>query len=467
MTKVLLLGLDCADPRLVFDRWRQELPNLRRLMEAGVWGPLQSTIPPITVPAWACMMTGRDPGELGIYGFRNRTSYQYGALGITSSLSVQEETLWDILGRTGREVVVVGVPPSYPVKPVRGCLISCFLTPNSEVPFTHPPELKEEIQRLVGGYQFDVEGFRTDDKPRLLQQIHEMTEKRFRVLKHLLTRKPWDFFMSMEIGVDRMHHGFWKFHDEDHIKHPPGNPYQHVIRDYYRYVDKEIGELIEGIDEDTVIIVLSDHGVKRMEGGLCVNEWLMKEKYLSLSAYPKKLTSLSKLEVNWDRTMVWGEGGYYGRIYLNVKGREPQGVIAPNDVEKIRAELKQGMEELSDESGRPLGTRVFYPEEVYQEVRGIPPDLIVYFGDLDWRSVGTVGHRFIHTRENDTGPDDANHDTHGIFIMAKKADLKGGRTGLGTRLDGLSLYDVTPTILDLFGLPASPLMRGRVISPRA
>ena len=309
MTKVLILGLDCADPRLVFDRWRQELPNLRRLMEAGVWGPLQSTIPPITVPAWACMMTGRDPGELGIYGFRNRTSYQYGALGITSSLSVQEETLWDILGRTGREVVVVGVPPSYPVKPVRGSLISCFLTPNAEVPFTHPPELKEEVQRLAGGYLFDVEGFRTDDKPRLLQQIHEMTEKRFRVLKHLLTQKPWDFFMSMEIGVDRMHHGFWKFHDEGHIKHPPQNPYQHVIRDYYRYVDKEIGELVESVDEDTVIIVLSDHGVKRMEGGLCVNEWLMRQKYLSLSAYPRELTSLSKLDVNWDRTMVWGEGG--------------------------------------------------------------------------------------------------------------------------------------------------------------
>ena len=136
-------------------------------------------------------------------------------------------------------------------------------------------------------------------------------------------------------------------------------------------------------------------------------------------------------------------------------------------MEKIRAELKQGMEELSDESGCPLGTRVFYPEEVYQEVRGIPPDLIVYFGDLDWRSVGTVGHGSIHTRENDTGPDDANHDTHGIFIMAKKADLKGGGTGLGTRLDGLSLYDVTPTVLDLFGLPIPPSMHGRVISPRA
>ena len=106
MTKVILIGLDCAEPSLVFDQWRHELPNLRRLMASGVYGRLRSCDPPITVPAWTCMMTSRDPGELGIYGFRNRKSHEYGAMGIASSLSIREDRIWDILGRAGREVVV-------------------------------------------------------------------------------------------------------------------------------------------------------------------------------------------------------------------------------------------------------------------------------------------------------------------------------------------------------------------------
>ncbi|MFQ5913166.1 MAG: alkaline phosphatase family protein [Nitrospinota bacterium] len=465
MTKAILVGLDCAEPTLVFDRWRNDLPNLRRLMAAGVYGRLKSCDPPITVPAWACMMTSRDPGELGIYGFRNRKSYDYGPLGIASSLSVQEEKVWDLLGRAGREVVVVGVPPAYPVQPVNGHLISCFLTPSPEAAYTHPPELQTEIRDLVGEYFFDVEGFRTNDKPALLDRIYDMTRRRFHVLRHLIRKKPWDFFMSVEMGVDRMHHGFWKFQDPDHVKYERGNPYEDVIREYYRYVDGEVGELLALADEETVILVVSDHGAKRMEGGVCLNEWLRKEKFLRVRSYPKHLTSPAHLEFDWDRTLAWGEGGYYGRIYLNVRGREPRGAIAPSDVPKVCADLKAGLEEMKDESGQPLGTRVLFPRDLYREVRGAAPDLIVYFGGLHWRSVGTLGHGAIHTRENDTGPDDANHDTHGIFIMARKGDWDrtGEEAAPGAALGGLSLYDVAPTLLSVFGLPIPAGMIGRPI----
>ncbi|MBI2880295.1 MAG: alkaline phosphatase family protein [Candidatus Tectomicrobia bacterium] len=466
MAKVILVGLDCAEPTLVFDRWRDDLPNLRRLTAAGLYGPLRSCDPPITVPAWTCMMTSRDPGELGIYGFRNRKSHDYGALGIASSLSVQEDRVWDVLGRAGRSVVVVGVPPTYPVQPVNGHLISCFLTPNLESVHTYPAGLRDEIRDWVGEYLFDVEGFRTDDKPALLSRIYDMTRKRFQVLRRLIREKPWDFFMFVEMGVDRIHHGFWKFHDPGHVKHERGNPYRDVIRDYYRYLDGEIGELLALTDEETVILVVSDHGAKKMDGGVCINEWLVREKFLKVESYPKQLTSPSQLEFDWGKTLAWGEGGYYGRIYLNVRGREPKGVIAPSDVPRVCADLKAGLEEMKDEYGKPLGTRVHFPADLYREVRGTAPDLIVYFGDLDWRSVGTLGHGAIHTRENDTGPDDANHDTHGIFIMARKADWD--RTGEGARpgapLPGLTLYDVAPTLLRLFGLPVPAAMQGKPVS---
>ena len=125
------------------------------------------------------------------------------------------------------------------------------------------------------------------------------------------------------------------------------------------------------------------------------------------------------LKVDWSRTTAWGSGGYYGRLFLNVKGREPQGLIAPEDYEATRDRLIAELEALGDPEGRPIGTRVLKPEELYRTVRGAaPPDLFVYFGDLRWRSVGTVGTGAIHTFENDTGPDDANHAHDGLLIVA-------------------------------------------------
>ena len=112
------------------------------------------------------------------------------------------------------------------------------------------------------------------------------------------------------------------------------------------------------------------------------------------------------------QTTAWGSGGYYGRLFLNVRGREPQGLIAPEDYEATRDKLIAELEALGDPDGRPIGTRVLKPESrsVPVQVRGLaPPDLFVYFGNLRWRSVGTVGTGQIHTFENDTGPDDANH----------------------------------------------------------
>ena len=140
-------------------------------MENGTWGTLESTIPPITVPAWTCMMTGKDPGQLGLYGFRNRLDYSSSRLGIANALSVTTPTVWDILSAAGKEVVLVGVPQTYPPKPVNGYLISCFLTPSAKNQYTYPADLREEIESRFGTYLFDVEQFRTEDKNRLVGDV--------------------------------------------------------------------------------------------------------------------------------------------------------------------------------------------------------------------------------------------------------------------------------------------------------
>jgi predicted AlkP superfamily phosphohydrolase/phosphomutase len=457
MSRVAVIGLDCAEPRLVFDRWLSELPNIRGLVERGTWGPLRSVDPPITVPAWTCMMSGRDPGELGIYGFRNRRDHSYDGLGVADSGSVHVERVWDALGDAGRHVVVIGVPQTSPPVPVHGELVSCFLTPDPRRdPYTHPPELRAEIERLVGPYSVDVRNFRSDDRDRILAEIYAMTEQRFRVARHLLDTRPWEFFMIVEIGLDRLHHAFWRFLDPAHPRHEPGHRYGDVIRSYYQYLDDEIGELLERFDDDTAVMVVSDHGARPMEGAICVNEWLVREGYMVLREPPDGVTAFRDAQVDWSRTRAWGEGGYYCRLCLNVRGREPDGVVAPEDYEALRTELAERLERLGGPDGRPIGTRAHRPEDLWRERRGIPPDLVVYFGDLAWRSNGSIGHGRHWTFDNDTGPDDANHDRHGLWVTA-------GPSVAAERRDDLSILDVAPTILRLSGLRADEAMAGTAL----
>ena len=142
--KVLLIGLDCADPRLVFDLWRDDLPNLSRLMANGSYGRLRSCDPPITVPAWSSMMTSLDPGELGFYGFRNRADYSYDKMGLATSRQVPPRTVWDIVGNAGKQSILLGVPQTFPPRPINGNMVTCFLTPSLQSQCTYPPELKAE-----------------------------------------------------------------------------------------------------------------------------------------------------------------------------------------------------------------------------------------------------------------------------------------------------------------------------------
>jgi predicted AlkP superfamily phosphohydrolase/phosphomutase len=211
-------------------------------------------------------------------------------------------------------------------------------------------------------------------------------------------------------------------------------------------------------DRDTAVLLVSDHGAKSMVGGICVNEWLMKLGYLRLKQVPSVPTPFSKVEIDWEHTTAWADGGYYARLFLNVRGREPQGQVAPGDYETVRERLMAEVAAIEDPSGKNIGSVALRPQELYKVQRGVPPDLIIYFGNLDWRSVGSVGYGSIYTFENDTGPDDANHAQHGIFAMRVP-----GRVDTGRRLAGLRLYDVAPTILDLYGIPVPPEMQGRVI----
>ncbi|MGR3177884.1 MAG: alkaline phosphatase family protein [Candidatus Anammoxibacter sp.] len=456
--KVAVIGLDSIPPELFFDRWLDKLPNIKKLVSTGIYGKLESTIPAITCPAWTSMVTSANPGRLGIYGFRNRTGYNYDGLEFANSRIIREEPVWTILSKQNRKVIVIGVPQTYPPTPVNGCMITCFLTPDASCDYTYPPELKKEVEHIADGYMFDVANFRTDNKDPIIKDVYEMTRKRFKVARNFVQNKDWDFFMMVEMGPDRLHHAFWKFFDATHPAYLQGNKYENVVLDYYINLDNEIGALISLLGNDTVIMIVSDHGSKRMEGGICINEWLINNGYLKLVHYPAEVTPINKLIVDWEKTIAWGEGGYYGRLFMNVKDREPKGVVARQNYENVRNEIISKLEDIRDPNGNCIKTKAFKPEDIYTTCNGVPPDLIVYYGDLSWRSIGSVGHKSIWARENDLGSDDSNHAQYGIFLMNDGIEK-------GEKRDGLHLMDVAPTILDRMGIDVPLSMEGKVIKP--
>ena len=424
--RVLVAGLDGA-PALLLDRWRDELPTLRGLMERGAYGVLRSCDPPITVPAWTSMTSSRSPGALGLYGFRNRRDRSYDGAVLADARSVRVPRVWDVLSHRGRDVIVLGVPQTYPVTPVNGVMVSCFQAPDGNA-HTHPVELAGELD-----YMTDVPAFRTDDKERVRCDAERMTAKRFHLAERLLDTWPWDLFFMVEMGTDRVQHACWRSEE--------------VVLDYYRALDAKLGRLLRRVEDDTAVLVVSDHGAKSMDGCLHVNELLRRQGYLTLRREPAEPTALTPELVDWERTVAWADGGYYARVYLNVAGREPVGVVAPFEYDGVRQDVASRLS---------IGI-AHTPEDLYGEVAGVAPDLLVYFGDLHLRAGALVGTDELVSSDNDTGPDEANHDHDGIYILA----AEGVAEGPGPERD---LHDVAPTILSLLGEPVPAEMEGSPLS---
>ncbi len=454
--KVVVIGLDCAAPKTLFEDFIEACPNIKKLMNHGIHGKLRSSDPPITIPAWMVMSTGKKAGTLGVYGFRHRKENSYTEFWVANSQTIKEPKIWDILGKNGLKSIILGVPPTYPVQPLNGNLVSGFITPDILSNFTYPPELKAEIIENVGDYVLDAK-FRTDMKEQLLIDIYKMTRIQFKTIKYLMKNKEWDYIQCVLIGLDRLHHAFWKYYDNTHPKYELGNIFESVMKKYYTYLDQEVGEILELIDQNTIVFIVSDHGAKAMKGCLCVNLALEKLGLLKFKNKPTTKTNLENADIDWKNTYAWGWGGYYARIFLNVKGREKLGIIDQKDYEKWRDKIRELLKTIPDDNGNQMNTKIYKPEEMYGIIKGDAPDLMVYFDDLNWRSAGTVGYSSMYLDENDTGPDDAVHDYHGIFIIYYP------KKKIGMQIETRNLLDIAPTILNIFGIDIPKEMEGKII----
>jgi predicted AlkP superfamily phosphohydrolase/phosphomutase len=259
--------------------------------------------------------------------------------------------------------------------------------------------------------------------------------------------------MMVDLGPDRFHHACLR-----HVMaaHPDFAPDDRVF-DYYRLLDDELGATLGLAGPDTTVMVVSDHGVKPLHGAVCINELLIREGLLVLRDGPPPAPApLSALNVNWDRTVAFGEGGYHGRIFLNRTGRDPRGIVTPDRAPAVIDQLRRLLTSLTGPDGRPMHNVVFAPREKYGDAyAGMPPDLTVYFDNLNRRSAGTVGHGTIFLPCNDTGTDHANHDFDGIFALRGPGVQRGERRA--------SILDIFATALHRLGIAAPAGTGGEIL----
>lgn len=468
---LLVIGLDCAPPALVFDRLRARMPSVAALARRGAWGALRSTVPPITIPAWACMVSGRDPGELGVYGFRSRIEGTRG-LRVATADDVRAPRVWDVLGAAGKRCAVLYVPPTWPPRAIEnGDVLSCLLTPGPDAPHAIPESLGRELEARFGPHAPDVAraprgaSARDDDGDGALffEALHDAITQHFDVAEHVLATRAPDFLMMVEMATDRLHHAAWPALDPGDPRHDPSAPAVREARDVYAYLDARIGRLVERAGPEATVMIVSDHGARPLLGGVYVNEWLRQEGWLVLRSEPREPVPIERADVDWSRTRAWAEGGYFARVTLNVRGRfaDGEGAIEEGELERALASLEGALGAMRGRDGRTMRNRVVRPRDAYRSLRGTPPDLMVFFDDLDRRALGEVGGGRVHAGPDEAGAsggrgaDGCNHDWDGVFVLAGPGVERAGERA------GAHLHDVGVTALRLMGAPVPEGWLGR------
>jgi len=422
----------------------EQLPLLRRL--AGPDGPLPlaSTLPPTTIPAWPSMFTGRDPGQLGIYGFRHRYGRGYDDFQPYDSTLVTAPFCWERLSERGHAVVVIGVPGTWPPRPLHGALVSGFPVPRPAGVYCWPPYLAEEIGRDFPGYRTDISGYRGDDPEVLLERIRAMVGARLQLARRWLRRRDWELFVLAEIGTDRLHHALWHTWSPEHPRYRPGAGLAGAIPAFYRWLNDELSELVEAAGPETAVLLVSDHGTQTMRGGFRINRWLLENGYLYLRGSPPPGQPLQARHVDWSRTRAWARGGYAARIYLNIRGREPRGIVAAEQAAGLVEELAMALARLDAPPG-PIDCLPHLPGKSWRACAGLPADLLLEIGGWAWRALGSLGTgKELFSAENDTGPDSANHHPLGILAGGPAAGLPPAAEG------DIPLTRVNDLILDFF-----------------
>jgi predicted AlkP superfamily phosphohydrolase/phosphomutase len=500
--RVLVIGLDGATFKIIDPMVEKgELPNLSRLIKKGTRAVLQSTIPPNSSVAWSTMMTGKDPGNHGIYYFRERRIGDY-RRPLISSRSIKARTLWKIINDEGGKTGILNVPVTYPPEPVDGYLISGLLAPHRGSNFTHPSSLHLELIKEFGEYPLDNEAqnlFWTGNVIQALEHLVFTSKRVLDVTCWLMDRFPWSFFMTVFTAVDRVQHVAWRYMTEEYARKRPQEceKFREMVPLIYKLMDEHLGYLLDKIDDETAVIVLSDHGFGPISHKFYINKWLIEQGFLVLKSNPRfrydpltvvldrlglgryRLTppigmsnSGSRLRrmrfrradwdgyfdlVDWSRTRAYSTFSSGEEIvFINLKGREPKGIVDPSDYDSVCEEVTERLYEVKDGNGQQIIEKVYRRDELYHgPYVDLAPDLQFLTKDFSVLPRSELFEEKILIEPEDCFP--AMHRREGILIMCSP-EIKGGFD-----YGEAHIRDIAPNTLYLLDHPVPDDMDGMVL----
>ena len=473
-SRVCVIGLDGADLDFLYP-WINagRLPRLKRLMDEAIFGKLRSTIPPVSPCAWASFMTGVNPGKHGIFDAVSYKDDSYEMV-LNNTESIRSLKLWDLIGQQGKQSIIINVPLTYPPQSIEGIMISGMMTPRNQ-PFSNPIEIMKEIDDRFGPYRIDIDPSTVGDEKSLVKEIYQITQRRFDVATYLMAKYPWDLFVAVITGTDRIQHFFWDKKEE-------------IILPYYQKLDELMASFIGSLEEETALIILSDHGFGTIRKTLYLNSWLERIGLLKKSRDrhswrdsewstlmgvrfgkhipPKKGGTLKgfwkmllgrSFHIDWHQTQAFlAFSGHIHGIHLNLRGRNPQGIIDPGEsYDRIRDFILNALSRLEDtEDGGLIMEQVFKREEIYHgPCLHEAPDILFITRDYQYHLSGRITRNLLKKRKLGEG----SHNLFGIYCIRGKGVLRGKSH------DGASIMDLYPTILYLLDLPVPREIDGRVL----
>ncbi len=501
-----VIGLDGATFDLIRP-WADQgyLPTFTRLLRTGAWGALRSTIPPMTGPAWTTFATGANPARHDIYDWVHRTPGSYRFVPATAAHR-RLPSLWARLSAAGRRVCVINVPMTFPPEPVNGLLISGLPTPSKQLVFTHPPALAQELERITGNYLLypdPGQAYSDAGVDAFLARLERTTISRIKTVEALRAQEPWDFCMVVFNGTDTVQHAMWKYMSAAHPLHNPAKAarYGGAILAYYQSLDRWLATQLDSLPADAVLMLMSDHGFGPFHKFIHVNNWLRRAGFLRIrSGWRARLKSaafaagfspmtiydllmriglgalkrevvrgqgqgllrslfLSFDDVDWPHTQAYSLGNI-GQIRLNVRGREPQGCVAPGaEYAAVRQAIIASLRQLSDPTTGETVVDEIYPREALYAGPYLEnaPDIVFLPKRLEYFGFGEYEFGSHHIIETPRRGISGTHRMNGIF-MAAGAPLRAG-----AEIHGAQLADLAPTILHLMGLPIPPELDGRIL----
>lgn len=493
--KTLVIGLDGAtfdviDPLIKDGR----MNTLQKFINRGVSGPLQSTMPPVTGPAWHGLATGLTPAKTGIFDFVVRDGAKGFKFRVMNSGDYAGKAIWDYLSNLGVRVGVINYPCTYPPYAVNGFFVSAGIGSPDLGDYTQPKELTDEIKGFMGGErQINLKDPKYHNPETFIKDLNLMFDRHVEGVKYLLQKKEWDFCWVVFSETDWIQHMMWKYIDPSHplYDNQKAKKYGELFKQFWSRVDKAISRLHDNIDDETNIIIVSDHGFGCCFKTFRVNAWLKQEgffvgkklgwtRYIARkrmrsqmkkivdtfhlnNLFPKLInqarkatfssTALPISSVNFKKSLAFDPVhiGTFAGIYINNELLNDES-IRESTIKKISNRLM--------EFGKKKGIeiQIHRPEDLYKVRPEGSPDLIVRIDDgqvfIDKTFDGKVFEDSLPDRLSFMS---GSHRMNGIFIAM-------GPSFKHAKIQDAQIWDVAPTLLHSMSIQIPSWMEGKTLT---